>query len=219
MVDRALEGNGSGAPRIAAALAFLEKLARAPDEVNSADIEQLYRAGIGPGGADDLVVICFGFSLINRLAEAFGFEIPAAVLPREASFAWHFGYRLASGAWFRWPRRTSREAGIARLLAAALEGPGALRAPTRCAAFRDSEFPEPMQSYLAAVRRCCSPPDGQEGLLLRAGYSEDQIFEAAVCAAEGAAVRRLDAGLRALGARWPIRLPCNLDDGASLRAI
>jgi hypothetical protein len=36
----------------------------------------------------------------------------------------------------------------------------------------------------------------------RAGYTEDQIFEATVSAAFGAAVVRLDAGMAAIGKSW-----------------
>jgi hypothetical protein len=52
------------------------------------------------------------------------------------------------------------------------------------------------------------PPNGQEKLLQGAGYSEDQIFEIAVCAALGPSMDRLTAGLGATSVKWDLQLPC-----------
>jgi alkylhydroperoxidase family enzyme len=194
--------------RTRAALEFLEKLVTAPQSVDPSAMEQLKSAGIARKGAEDLVVICFGFSVINRLAEAFGFETPGGAISKEANFAWHVGYRLASGTWLRVARHPSLPSGIERLVAAAIESPGALTTQARCAIYGGGDFPEPLRTYLAAVREACAPPQGQERLLAQAGYSEDQIFEAAVCAATAEATRRLQAGLRATGTDWVVHLPC-----------
>ena len=60
--------------------------------------------------------------------------------------------------------------------------------------------PAPMAAYLEKVRTdAFRVVDEDVDALRAAGYSEDEIFEQTVAAAAGEGLRRLDAGLRALG--------------------
>jgi hypothetical protein len=206
-VDQALRGNAPGAPQIAAALLFLKRLTLAPETLAADAVDPLRQAGVGSNGLLDLIVICFGFSLINRLSEAFGFETPSVGVNKEAAFLWTAGYRLASGVWFRRSGARTVEGGIQRMFDTAVERPAAVPIEARRAVYCGIDLTEPVGSYVRAVRNCAMPPDGQELLLSEAGYPEDQIFEIAVCAALGAAAIRLESGLAATGIQLNLRLP------------
>lgn len=61
-----------------AMLGFLEKLTLAPDTVGPADIALLRAAGLTDAAIEDAITICFLFNVIDRIADALGFEVPAA---------------------------------------------------------------------------------------------------------------------------------------------
>ena len=90
----------------------------------------------------------------------------------------------------------------ARLLAlrlAVLESPAYTDPTTRTAAASGGFLPEPTASYIAKVReQSYRITDRDMNALRTAGLSEDAIFELTVAAAVGAALRRLDAGMRAM---------------------
>lgn len=70
----------------------------------------------------------------------------------------------------------------------------------REAAARIAPPPPAMAAYLEEVRtHAYRIADGDVEALKAAGFSEDEIFEQTVAAAVGEGLRRLDAGLRALG--------------------
>ncbi len=95
---------------------------------------------------------------------------------------------------------TPYSAKIARLRAASLAPAGALSPQDRrdCA---EGEPPAQLAGYVEKVRRCAYQlTDADVEVLLQAGCSEDQIFEATVCAALGAGLGRLEKGLAVLGA-------------------
>ncbi len=74
--------------------------------------------------------------------------------------------------------------------------------PGRAAAIDADPLPDPLaQGYVETIRRhAYKLTDRHLQELAQAGWSDDQIFELTVPAAFGAAKRRLDAGLAALGA-------------------
>jgi hypothetical protein len=87
-----------------------------------------------------------------------------------------------------------------RLAGAVLSGPGALDPDVRRAAAEGPDVPEPLRGYLDKVaRHAYEVTDEDVEQLRRAGYSEDEIFEATVSCALGAGLRRLEAGLDAIG--------------------
>jgi alkylhydroperoxidase family enzyme len=93
---------------------------------------------------------------------------------------------------------------VQRLIETALEGPGELSSGLRKAIAGEApgEIPSILLPYLDKVaHRAYTVTDEDVEALKRAGFTEDQIFEATVAAAVGAALKRLRAGLAALDGR------------------
>lgn len=82
--------------------------------------------------------------------------------------------------------------------AALLRGPGASSPALRRACAR-GEPPDELRALVEKIDRHAYEVTDEDLAALRAKYSEDQLFEIIVSAAFGAADRRLQAGLRALG--------------------
>lgn len=88
---------------------------------------------------------------------------------------------------------------VAALRMAVFESPGETEPSSREAAGSGGPLPEPWASYAAKVRdHSYRVTDADIAALKAAGHGEEEIFEITVAAAQGAALRRLDAGLRAL---------------------
>jgi alkylhydroperoxidase family enzyme len=64
-------------PELAATLAFLEILTLRPDELTRADAEAAYAAGVSRDALRDAATVCSLFSMIVRLADSFGWDVPA----------------------------------------------------------------------------------------------------------------------------------------------
>jgi alkylhydroperoxidase family enzyme len=62
--------------RLQATLTFLRKLTLEPDAVAHADAEQVLAAGVSRAALEDAIAVCALFSMIVRLADALGFEVP-----------------------------------------------------------------------------------------------------------------------------------------------
>lgn len=94
-----------------------------------------------------------------------------------------------------------------RLVERVLNAPGELDPQTRRAILeeRTEGVPPALLPYLEKVEHSAwTMTDEDIEALRRAGVSEDQIFEATVAAALGAGLKRLRAGLAALGERPPV---------------
>ena len=88
---------------------------------------------------------------------------------------------------------------VAVLRAAVLDGPGVVDAPLRLAAATATDLPERWAAYVAKVRDASHRiADDDVAVLTAAGCTEEEIFEITVAAATGAALERLDLGLRAM---------------------
>jgi hypothetical protein len=100
-------------------------------------------------------------------------------------------------------KKTSRHAdAVNNLRRAVLESPGATTPGARVAAATGLGLEGPWAVYVAQVRdQPYRIVDKDIDGLLAAGCSQDEIFEMTVAAALGAALRRLDAGLRAVSTR------------------
>ena len=61
---------------LAATLVFLEKLTLRPEELTRADAEAVYEAGVSEEALRDAAAVCAMFSMIVRLADAFGWDVP-----------------------------------------------------------------------------------------------------------------------------------------------
>src|SRR5260370_34454846 len=80
-----------------------------------------------------------------------------------------------------------------------LESRGELDPALRRAAAACGDLPQPLRAFVEKVHRhAYQITDEEVAALAAAGYSQDQIFEATVSAALGAALHRLTRGLAAL---------------------
>ena len=85
-------------PRIAATLGFIEKLTLRPDEMTRADADAVRAAGVSEEALVDAIHVCALFSMIVRLADSLGWDVPPfeSFLERaDAMLAG--GYSLESG--------------------------------------------------------------------------------------------------------------------------
>jgi hypothetical protein len=85
------------------------------------------------------------------------------------------------------------------LIESLLEAPGEFTREVRAAMVHRGEGPTDFQRYIDTVgRNAYNVTDHMVQELKNRGYTEDQIFEATVCAAVHAALVRLNAGIGAL---------------------
>jgi hypothetical protein len=89
---------------------------------------------------------------------------------------------------------------VADLRRAVFQSPGQTDPGLRRSAGRGEPLPEPWRAYAETVRdHSYRVTDEDIAALKAAGRTEEEIFEISVAVATGAALQRLDAGLRALG--------------------
>ncbi|MGH7857756.1 MAG: hypothetical protein ACREQY_10540 [Candidatus Binatia bacterium] len=168
-----------------------------------ADVERLRAAGVPEAAVADAIFVCAGFNGIDRIADALSFFVPPDFRPG-APIVQKLGYWWMSGTWpseAGIPRSgLERKAALFRRLEeAVLRAPGMLDPEMRARIADDHDVPEPLRPYVSKVfRHAYKVTDEDAGALRDAGYSEDQIFEATLAAALGAARIRLRAGLAAL---------------------
>jgi uncharacterized peroxidase-related enzyme len=63
-------------PELAATLVFLEKLTLRPEELGPADADAVRAAGVSDEALRDATTVCALFSMIVRLADSFGWDVP-----------------------------------------------------------------------------------------------------------------------------------------------
>ena len=63
--------------KLRATLSLIEKLTLRPDEVNSDDIDTLRAEGLSDAAIEDAIHVTVLFSIIDRIADALGFDIPS----------------------------------------------------------------------------------------------------------------------------------------------
>ena len=61
---------------MAATLVFLEKLTLRPDEIDPADADVVRAAGVSDEALRNAVTVCALFSMIVRLADSLGWDVP-----------------------------------------------------------------------------------------------------------------------------------------------
>jgi len=82
--------------QLKAALGFLEKLTLRPADVTVEDMRVLQTAGLSDGAIREVVYVCFIFSIMDRLADAFDFQLPDESQNRMVARAMNaIGYRVA----------------------------------------------------------------------------------------------------------------------------
>ncbi|HEX2644382.1 MAG TPA: hypothetical protein VHU81_15405 [Thermoanaerobaculia bacterium] len=76
-------------------LLFLGKLNDTPEEVTPDDIWELRAAGVPGRAIEDAIYICTAYNIVDRLADAFGFQLPPQQeLHRTARFLLKIGYKV-----------------------------------------------------------------------------------------------------------------------------
>jgi alkylhydroperoxidase family enzyme len=196
----------SARAELTAAIGLLDKVTGTPDEVSTADMQLVRDAGVPDEAIIDALHVNLIWNVINRLANAFHFQLRAGQLLQGTRSLHRFGYRfpsfLTTGG-----DRPDRTAGIAgrhaRLVTAlrhsVFESAAETDRATRLAAGSGGPLPERWASYAARVREAShGVSDTDIDQLRTAGHNEDEIFEITIAAAVGAALRSLDAGLRAM---------------------
>ena len=61
-----------------ATLGFLQKLTLSPAAVSPVDVEQVLAAGVSRQAIEDAIYVCFIFSVLARLADAFDFDLTSS---------------------------------------------------------------------------------------------------------------------------------------------
>ena len=160
--------------------------------------------------------MCVGFNIVARIADALGFKVPSDELFRRAARLLRlFGYRRLSGYWTSGSSNGAIDAQRAldtdpyankmeRLRHSVVAGPGSLAPNVRRAISEGCYGSSPLGAFARKVAEqafAVNDEDIQE--LHRANYSDDQIFEAAVSAALGAGLSRLNCVLSQLRANQP----------------
>ncbi|MGH7804048.1 MAG: hypothetical protein ACREQJ_06845, partial [Candidatus Binatia bacterium] len=79
--------------KIRATLGFLERLTLEPASVGADDIVPLRRAGVSDRAIEDAIRVCAMFNVVDRLADALGFELLSERSnARAGSFLLRLGY-------------------------------------------------------------------------------------------------------------------------------
>ena len=199
-----------------ATLALLEKITLSPSEIGPEDLDATHREGVSARGVVDATYVCVGFNIIARIADALGFKIPSDELfLRAARLLRVFGYRRLSGFWTsEWSNNgmgTERTLDtdpyankMERLRFAVVSGPGSLAPDIRQAISEGAHSSSPLGAFAQKVaEHAFMVNDDDIRELHRAHYSDDQIFEAAVSAALGAGLYRLECVLTLLRTNQP----------------
>lgn len=78
---------------VRAALGLVEALVQRPDEVAPEDIAPLREARVPDEDIENVIAVCSLFSMIVRLADSLGFEVPPAeAFEKNAGFLLKRGY-------------------------------------------------------------------------------------------------------------------------------
>jgi alkylhydroperoxidase family enzyme len=82
-------------PELQATLVFLEKLTLRPEEVTTADADLARAAGVSDQALRDAATVCALFNMIVRLADSFGWDVPAwDALQQRAPLMLEGGYAM-----------------------------------------------------------------------------------------------------------------------------
>jgi alkylhydroperoxidase family enzyme len=82
-------------PALRSTLALLETVTLRPDDVTSADVAGVLAEGVSSQAINDALHVCFGFNLIDRLADAFGWHVQTVEeFGKDAQFLLKRGYDL-----------------------------------------------------------------------------------------------------------------------------
>lgn len=180
----------SARPELRAVRAFLD----ATQQPAAIEVSAVPEAAVREALRVDLV-----WNIVNRLANAFGFQLRGDQLHNGTRALHRFGYRfpgflLAGG------DRTEHGDPVANLRHAVFDMPAVTEPRLRRAMTSGEDLTEPWRTYTTLVRGASYRiTDADIVRLTSAGHSEDVVFEMTVAAAVAAALQSYDSGLRALG--------------------
>jgi alkylhydroperoxidase family enzyme len=81
--------------RLRATLGLVEKMTLSPDDLAAADVAAVRSAGVSDDAIQDAVHVAFMFNLIDRLADAFAWDVQSReAFDKDASFLLKSGYNL-----------------------------------------------------------------------------------------------------------------------------
>ena len=81
--------------KLRATLGFLEKLTLKPGEVTRDDAKAVRALGVSRQALEDAMMVCAGFCMIDRIADATGFHVPEKkAFDIGAKALLRFGYKL-----------------------------------------------------------------------------------------------------------------------------
>jgi uncharacterized peroxidase-related enzyme len=82
-------------PEAKAMIRLIEKVSQHPDLVTKQDVDAVRARGVSEAAIEDGLAICFAFNLINRLADAFGYDWDSERHRAQGARALvRFGYRV-----------------------------------------------------------------------------------------------------------------------------
>jgi AhpD family alkylhydroperoxidase len=167
-------------PELLAVRGFLQQVSRTA-ELDPAPVRDLPDQAVLDALRVNLV-----WNIVNRLANAFGYELLDGQLKT--------GTRALHRAGYRFPGFLLGE-DHGDLRASVFDRPAHTSPELRRAAAAGDGLEEPWRDYAALVRDASHQiTDGDVRRLIAAGRTEDEIFEVTVAAAVGAALRSFDAG-------------------------
>jgi AhpD family alkylhydroperoxidase len=188
----------SARPELRAVRDFLATLTRTPDHADATGV-----AGLPEHAVLEALRVNLVFTIVNRLANAFGFTLREGQLHSGTRALHRFGYRfphflLADDKATDHGASAGDGDAVEKLRHSVLDAPATTDPALRTAAATGGRLPEPWQSYAATVRDASHRiTDTDIGRLTAAGHTEDEIFEVSVAAAVGAATHGFDAGRKA----------------------
>lgn len=194
----------SARPELRAVLGFLEPVSRTPERVGAAELAAVRDAGVPDEAIVAALHVNVIWNVVNRLANAFDFELRPGHLEKGTRSLHRFGYRF--------PDFLTRTKGSERsddgpagyvedLRRSVFASDAVVDRAIRAAAGSGDPLPEEWAGYAALVREASfKVTDADVSRLKAAGHSEDEIFEVTVAVAVGAALRSLEAGRQALAA-------------------
>ncbi len=192
-------------PELAAALRFLEVLSLRPPELRPRQVRAARAAGVPLGGLEHASMVCSSFTIMNRMVDAFGADIPRRTLAHTGAVLDLAGKAMGGlgRVRVREPYAGRRPKPIASLLTAIRQGPGdapaALRytieariaASTGAERPAAGELPPEVRRYVDKVGQDARLVQDQDVADLKsAGWSEEAIYEMTFVAAAAAAIGR-----------------------------
>ncbi|MGH3657073.1 MAG: carboxymuconolactone decarboxylase family protein [Micromonosporaceae bacterium] len=197
----------SARPELVATLGFIDTVTRQPDTLTDQDLAAVRAAGVPDSAVDDALGVNVVFNIVNRLANAFDFQLKDGQLVAGTRALHRIGYRMP-GVLTRTRSRTPVPARVgpgryashvAGIRSSVFDSPGETPPELRAAAGNGAEVPPRWRSYVAKVReKSYQVTDADIEDLKTSGCTEDEILEMTIAAAVGPALHSFDAGYAAI---------------------